>query len=75
MTEKSRDRRMASSCRLRYVNRAGVAWLSVCFGYFLSLRFITLRVRIPNDEVLGIWVVVVLERVFGEHVIIEYLDP
>ena len=33
------------------------------------------RVQLPNNEVLGIRVVVILVQVLGKHMIIGYLDP
>ena len=33
------------------------------------------RVQVPNDEVLGFWVVVLLAQALGKYMIIRYLDP
>ena len=35
----------------------------------------TLRVHVPNNEVLGFWVVVIIVQVLGKYMIIEYLHP
>ena len=38
--------------------------------------FLTQRVHVPNNLVLGSWVVVVITvQVWGEYLIIGYLDP
>ena len=36
---------------------------------------ITLRVHVPNNWVLGIWVIVIIVMVLGKYMIIRYLDP
>ena len=33
-----------------------------------------LRVQVPNMQVLGIWVIVILVQVLGKYMIIGYLD-
>ena len=35
----------------------------------------TLRVHVPNNQVLGIWVIVIVGQVLGKYVIIGHLDP
>ena len=35
----------------------------------------TLRVHVPNNWVLGIWVIVLIVLVLGKYMIIRYLDP
>ena len=35
----------------------------------------TLRVQVPNNWVLGIWVIVVIVQVWGKYMINGYLDP
>ena len=34
-----------------------------------------LRVHVPNNWVLGIWVIVILVQVLGKYMIVRYLDP
>ena len=36
---------------------------------------LTLRVHVPNNLVLGIWVIVIIVQVWGKCIIIRYLDP
>ena len=36
---------------------------------------ITLRVQVPKNWVLGIWVIVIIVQVLGKYMIIRYLDP
>ena len=38
----------------------------------LGLRF---RVQVPNNVVLGFWVIVIIVQVLGKYMIIRYLDP
>ena len=38
----------------------------------LGFRF---RVHVPNNLVLGIWVIVIIVQVLGKYMIIRYLDP
>ena len=33
------------------------------------------RVQVPNNQVLGFWVTVVIVLVLGKYMIIRYLDP
>ena len=33
------------------------------------------RVQVPNNLVLGFWVIVILVQGLGKYVIIRYLDP
>ena len=40
-----------------------------------DLLSFTLRVQVPNNEVLGIWVIVIIVQVLGKYMIIRYLDP
>ena len=40
-----------------------------------SVHPITQRVHVPNNWVLGIWVIVIIVQVLGEHMMIRYLDP
>ena len=35
----------------------------------------SLRVHVPNNWVLGIWVIVIMVQVWGKYMIIGYLDP
>ena len=35
---------------------------------------LSLRVQVPNNKVLGIWVIVILVQIFGKHMVIGYLD-
>ena len=35
----------------------------------------TQRVQVPNNLVLGFWVIVILVQGLGKYVIIRYLDP
>ena len=35
---------------------------------------LTLRVQVPNNYVLGIWVIVIIAQTLGKHMIIGYLD-
>ena len=37
--------------------------------------FLTQRVHVPNNEVLGIWVIVILVQVLGKYANIRHLDP
>ena len=41
----------------------------------MSSRFQTQRVHVPNNQVLGIWAIVVIVQVLGKYMIIRYLDP
>ena len=34
-----------------------------------------LRVHVPNNWVLGIWVIVIMVQALGKYMIIGYLDP
>ena len=34
-----------------------------------------MRVHVPNNYVLGFWVIVIVVLVLGKYVIIRYLDP
>ena len=36
---------------------------------------ITLRVHVPNNWVLGFWVIVIIVQVLGKYMIIKCLDP
>ena len=36
---------------------------------------LALRVHVPNNWVLGFWVVMVIVQVLGQYMIIGYLDP
>ena len=36
---------------------------------------ISLRVHVPNNQVLGFWVIVIIVQVLGKYIIIGYLDP
>ena len=40
-----------------------------------ALRHITQRVQVPNNWVLGIWVIVITLLALGKYMIIRYLDP
>ena len=44
---------------------------------FVEILVLTwsLRVRVPNNWVLRIWVIVFLVQLWGRYMIIEYLDP
>ena len=33
------------------------------------------RVHVPNNQVLGFWVFIILVQVLGKYMIIRYLDP
>ena len=33
------------------------------------------RVQVPNNWVLGFWVIVIMVQVLGKYMIIKYLDP
>ena len=50
----------------------------VYWGYIgirgLGFR-VSLRVHVPNNLVLGFWVIIVIVQVLGKHMIIRYLDP
>ena len=35
----------------------------------------SLRVHVPNDWVLGFWVIVIIVQAMGKYMIIRYLDP
>ena len=35
----------------------------------------TQRVHVPNNWVLGIWVILIIVQVLGKYMIIRYLDP
>ena len=37
--------------------------------------FLTQRVHVPNNKVLGIWVIGIIVQVLGKYMIIGYLDP
>ena len=36
---------------------------------------LTQRIHVPNNEVLGFWVVVAIVQVLGKYMIFKYLDP
>ena len=38
-------------------------------------HYITLRVQVPNNLVLGFWVRIFLVQVLGKYIIVRYLDP
>ena len=40
-----------------------------------SWDFVTLRVHVPNNLVLGLWVMMIIIEVLGKYVNIRYLDP
>ena len=40
-----------------------------------SFLELTLRVHVPNNQVLGFWVIVIIVQVLGKYMIIGYLDP
>ena len=37
--------------------------------------YIGLRVQVPNNLVLGLWVTDILVQVLGKHMILRYFDP
>ena len=37
--------------------------------------YISPRVHVPNNLVLGFWVIVIIVQVLGKYMIIRYLDP
>ena len=39
------------------------------------LEVLTLRVQVPNNLVLGLWVIVIIIQVLGKYMIIGYMDP
>ena len=41
----------------------------------MQFRDLSLRVHVPNNWVLGIWVIVVMVQVWGKYTIIGHLDP
>ena len=41
----------------------------------LDKSSITQRVQVPNNWVLGFWVIVIIVQVLGRYMIIGYLDP
>ena len=41
----------------------------------LQVGYITQRVRVPNNLVLGFWVIVIIIQVLGKYMVISYLDP
>ena len=43
--------------------------------WLTSAQPLTQRVHVPNNQVLGIWVPVILVQVLGKYIIIGYLDP
>ena len=43
--------------------------------YLSYTKAITQRVHVPNNLVLGIWVIVIVVQVWGKYMIIWYLDP
>ena len=40
-----------------------------------SMYSITQRVHVLNNQVLGIWVLLIIVQVLGKYMIIRYLDP
>ena len=44
-------------------------------SFAAALNNMNLRVHVPNNWVLGIWVIVIIVQVWGEYMIIGYLDP
>ena len=41
----------------------------------MKARCDSLRVHVPNNCVLGLWVIVSIVLVLGKYMIIRYLDP
>ena len=52
-----------------------VALLSAMWLDVLKLGTLSLRVHVPNNWVLRIWVIVIIVLVLGKYMIIWYLDP
>ena len=56
-------------------------WLRRLPGRFYDLDFFglyrvfTQKVHVPNNSVLGIWVIVITVQFLGKYMIIGYLDP
>ena len=44
-------------------------------GGGLHSSWLTQRVHVPNNLVLGIWAIVIIVQVLGKYMIIRYLDP
>ena len=42
---------------------------------FRAEGLLTLRVHVPNNWVLGFWVIVIIVQALGKYMIIRYLDP
>ena len=51
------------------------AKISFCCSHVSEDKIETQRVHVPNNSVLGIWVVVIIVQVSGKYMIIGYLDP
>ena len=50
--------------------------LLVCWATYDDLKwFISQRVHVHNNLVLGIWVIVIIVQVLGKYMIIGYVDP
>ena len=52
----------------QFGDRAGQGLLSFA-------KLFTQRVQVPNNLVLGFWVIVIIVQVLGKYMIIGYLDP
>ena len=48
---------------------------SLVYRFETSARSFTQRVHVPNNWVLGFWVIVITVQVLGKYMYIRYLDP
>ena len=53
----------------------GYSILGSILGYPLNYVDLTQRVQVPNNQVLGFWVMVFIVQALGKYMIIGYLDP
>ena len=49
--------------------------VSIGPGFLGKVAQVTQRVHVPNNWVLGFWVVVIMVQVLGKYMTIGYLDP
>ena len=62
--------RLGLECEQKVVSEIPETWLKTDGRCML-----TLRVQVPNDEILGYWVRVSLVQVLCKYMLIGYLDP
>ena len=58
-----------SACLRSYVESSG---MKICLD---SLSYLSQKVHVPNNKVLGFWVIAIMIQVLGKYMILGYLDP